>query len=154
MSSKLVRQNKIKEILQHRSISSQEELVEILRTWDIEVTQATLSRDFSELGVVRVHSENGMRYVINQAESGAQVKKLISFEILNVNHNESTVVVRTLSGRAQGVAYFIDRMDRPEILGTVAGDDTVLLIPNTHRSIPVIVNLVKQMMHEFSAEEE
>lgn len=154
MSSKLVRQNKIKEILQHRSISSQEELVEILKTWDIEVTQATLSRDFSELGVVRVHSENGMRYVINQAESGAQVKKLISFEILNVNHNESTVVVRTLSGRAQGVAYFIDRMDRPEILGTVAGDDTVLLIPNTHRSIPVIVNLVKQMMHEFSAEEE
>jgi len=154
MSSKLARQNKIKEILQHRSISSQEELVDILKTWDIEVTQATLSRDFSELGVVRVHSENGMRYVINQAESGAQVKKLISFEILNVNHNESTVVVRTLSGRAQGVAYFIDRMDRPEILGTVAGDDTVLLIPNTHRSIPVIVNLVKQMMHEFSSEEE
>jgi len=128
-------------------------LVEILKTWDIEVTQATLPRDFSKLGVVRAHSENGVRYVINQAESGAQVKKLISFEILNVNHNESTVV-RTLSGRAQMAAYFIDRIDRPEILGTVSRDDTVLLIPNTHRSIPAIVNLVKQMMHEFSAEEE
>ena len=153
MSSKIARQTKIKEILQHQVVSSQEELVEILKSWDIEVTQATLSRDFSELGVVRVHQDGRMRYTVNLLESGAQVKKLIGFEILNVNHNESMVVIRTLAGRANGVAYFIDRLDKTEILGTVAGDDTVIIIPNTIRNIPVIVQMVKQMMHDAEENE-
>lgn len=153
MSSKIIRQNKIKEILQHQVVSSQEELVDILKSWNFDITQATLSRDFSELGVVRVYHEGKMRYIINILESGAQVKRLIGFEILNVNSNESMVVVRTLAGRAQGVAYFIDRLDKPEILGTVAGDDTVLIIPNTHRSVPIIVQMIKQMMFDNSQTE-
>lgn len=146
--SKISRQTKIKEILQHQHIGSQEELVEILKSWDMEVTQATLSRDFNELGVVRIHQDGKLRYTVNQLESGVQVRKLISFEIINVSHNESMVVLRTLAGRANGVAYFIDRLEKKEILGTVAGDDTVLIIPNTHRNIPVIVQIIKQMMHD------
>ncbi|HPN37497.1 MAG TPA: hypothetical protein PL041_03780, partial [Melioribacteraceae bacterium] len=74
------------------------------------------------------------------------ISKLISFEILFVQQNESMVIVRTLAGRAQGVAYHIDRLNQPEIMGTVGGDDTVLIIPSSHVHIPKIVQIVKDLM--------
>lgn len=148
MSAKLTRLNKIKELLQSEIISSQEELAELLRKESIEVTQATLSRDLAELGVIRMHTDTGMRYMINMAESGQRVAKLIGYEIVSISSNESCVVVRTLAGRAMGVAQFIDRSDRADILGTVAGDDTVLIIPDSHESIPKIVAYVKQLAQE------
>ncbi len=146
MSAKTSRQNKIKELLHEATVCSQDELVTLLAEHGIEVTQATLSRDFAELGVVRIHTESGMRYVINAAESGLRVANLIANEILHIGRNESSVVVRTLPGRANGVAHFIDRAERPEILGTVAGDDTVLIIPDSHRHVPQIVAFLKKLM--------
>lgn len=146
MPAKLTRQNRIKEILHSVEITSQEQLAKILQEEDIDITQATLSRDFAELGVIRVSGENGIRYVLNSEESGSLANKLIGFEILNVAFNESTVVIRTLAGRAQGVAYMIDRMNRHEILGSVAGDDTVLVIPDSHKNIGKIVEYVKELM--------
>ena len=59
------------------------------------------------------------------------------------------MIIRTLAGRAQGVAHYIDRLNKEEILGTVGGDDTVLVIPNSHKSIPTIVALIKQIMIEL-----
>ncbi len=146
MSAKLKRQILIKEILNNRSINSQEVLGKILKSEGINVTQATLSRDFAELGVVRSFTDNGVRYVLNSSESGKQISKLIGFEILNVEHNESMVVLRTLAGRANGVAHYIDRLNREEIIGTVAGDDTVIVIPNTHKNIDNIIHLIKTMI--------
>jgi transcriptional regulator of arginine metabolism len=146
MSAKLKRQNRIKEILFDLQIASQEQLVELLVSEGIEITQATLSRDFAELGVIRVSGGNGIHYILNPTEAGSQVAKLIGFEILSVTHNESMIVVRTLAGRAQGVASYFDRLNRQEILGTVAGDDTVLVIPDKHKNIDEIVNLIKELM--------
>lgn len=146
MPTKLVRQNRIKEILLSVDITSQEQLAKLLQEENIEVTQATLSRDFAELGVIRLSGENGIRYILNPDETGVHINKLIGFEILNVANNESTVVIRTLAGRAQGIAYHIDRLNREEILGTVAGDDTVLVIPNSHNSISKIVGYIKELM--------
>jgi transcriptional regulator of arginine metabolism len=71
---------------------------------------------------------------------------VIGFEILSVAHNESMIVVRTLAGRAQGVAFYFDRLNRQEILGTVAGDDTVLVIPDKHKNIDEIISLIKELM--------
>lgn len=147
MSVKLKRQNIIKTLLIERMISSQEQLIKILRDYDIKITQATLSRDFAELGVVRTFNELGVRYVLNADESGSQIAKLIGFEILNVEHNENLIVIRTLAGRAQGVAHFIDRMNSEKILGTVGGDDTVLIIPSKLEFITEIVSLIKGMMN-------
>ena len=146
MTSKLVRQNKIREILQSLDVTSQEQLVKLLLEAGIEVTQATLSRDFAELGVIRLSGENGIRYVLNPDEAGTYISKFIGFEILSVSNNESMVLIRTLAGRAQGVAYFIDHLNKEEILGTVAGDDTVLVIPNTHKNIELIVSIIKELM--------
>lgn len=146
MASKILRQNKIKEILRSMHISGHEELVKQLAKENIFVTQATLSRDFAEMGVIRSVGENGIRYSINTQETGAQIARMIGFEIISIEHNESLILLRTLPGRAQGVAHFIDRLNKLEILGTVAGDDTTLVIPNSQNSIPVIVEFIKQMM--------
>ena len=146
MQNKINRQNKIKEILKEHHISSQEELVKILADDGIEVTQATLSRDFAELGVIKTLAGDGIRYTLNVEEAGKQVQKLIAFEILAVENNESLVVVRTLAGRAQGVAHYIDRMNSPLVLGTIAGDDTILLIPAKVNLLPDVVALVNDMM--------
>ncbi len=149
MSVKLSRQNRIKELLNDNFISNQEELSNLLKQEDILVTQATLSRDFAELGVVRTNTERGIRYVLDSNESGKQIAKLIGFEILSIDSNESLVIVRTLAGRAPGVAHYIDRLNREEILGTVGGVDTVIVIPNKHKNIPIIIDLIKVMMSDL-----
>jgi len=142
MSAKLIRLNRIKEIINEKHIASHENLVKILNDEGIPVTQATLSRDFGELGVIRITTENGPRYIIDVEESGKQVAKLIKFEIINVDHNESLIVIRTLAGRAQGVAQYLDRLNNHKILGTIAGDDTVLIVP-------VSVKYINDLIQEF-----
>ncbi len=148
MSAKLKRLNRIKELLNSHTISSHESLVKLLGEEGMQVTQATLSRDFAELGVIRTFTDNGPRYILDAQESGKQIAKLIGFEILSVEHNEALMVIRTLAGRAQGIAHYIDRLNNQEILGTVGGDDTVLVIPSSQKSIPNLLNLIKRMMTE------
>ena len=147
MVKKLARQNIVKEFLTTRIISSQEQLMQLLKAEGVRVTQATLSRDFAELGVVRTFNDYGVRYVLSSDESGQQLSKLIGLEIMRVDANENLIVIRTLAGRAQGVAHFIDRMNKEEILGTIAGDDTVLVIPNLTKNIQRIVDFVKEKMY-------
>jgi transcriptional regulator of arginine metabolism len=142
MSAKLVRLNRIKEILNEKYIGSHESLVKILNEEGIPVTQATLSRDFVELGVVRVTTDDGPRYIMDTEESGKQIARLIRFEIVSIDYNESIILIRTMAGRAQGVGQYIDRMNNPKILGTIAGDDTVLVVPV---SVKYIKALLKEM---------
>ena len=92
MSSKLKRLNRIKEILNSKNIPSHESLVKLLSEEGIQVTQATLSRDFAELGVIRTFTEYGPRYILDAHESGKQIAKLIGFEILSVEHNELLIL--------------------------------------------------------------
>ncbi|MBI2418068.1 MAG: hypothetical protein HYV28_09240 [Ignavibacteriales bacterium] len=87
MSSKLTRTNRIKELILTNAIVSQEQLVKMLMDEGIEVTQATLSRDFADLGVVRVSGEQGGHYTLSQNETVSSVNKLIGYEILAVVHN-------------------------------------------------------------------
>jgi transcriptional regulator of arginine metabolism len=154
MSAKLKRQNLIKEILNTRIISNHEVILKLLHAEGIKTTQATLSRDFAELGVIRVITDLGPQYILDANEAGKKIAELVGFEILNVQNNESLIVIRTLAGRAQGVAHYIDRLNKVEILGTVGGDDTVLVIPNKSDNIPVIVNWIKDLMnkHKFKGE--
>ncbi|MDP2302086.1 MAG: arginine repressor [Ignavibacteria bacterium] len=149
MSAKLKRQNRIKEILHDYVITGQDQLSLRLKEEGYNVTQATLSRDFADIGVIRIVNGNGFRYILDPEETGKQIAKLIGLEILNVDHNESIIVVRTIAGRAQGVAHFIDRLNRKEIIGTVGGDDTVLVMPDSQKNIPVIVNMIKKKMNEI-----
>jgi len=146
MASKIQRQNRLKQILNSYIITNQDQLLNLLRNEGTKVTQATLSRDFADLGVIRKKTEFGIQYVLNPDESGKQIARLIGYEILTVQHNESQIVLRTLSGRAQGVAHYIDRLNNDDILGTVGGDDTVLVIPNSTEKVPALLILIRDMM--------
>ena len=146
MSAKSKRQSLIKDLLNTKIVGSQEELARLLLKKETSATQATLSRDFAELGVVRTITENGIRYILNSDEAGKQISKLVSYEIISIENNENLIVLRTLAGRAQGVAHFIDRLNKQEILGTVGGDDTVLVIPDRTKNIPIIIRMIKNMI--------
>ncbi|MCW8850694.1 MAG: hypothetical protein OQJ81_12000 [Melioribacteraceae bacterium] len=146
MSSKLVRQNKIKRILSDRIISNQEQILIILKNEGVNITQATLSRDFADLGVIRTFTPLGVQYVLSSTDYGKEIAKLVGLEILNVANNENMVVLRTLAGRAQGVAHYIDRMNKEEIMGTIGGDDTVLVIPNKLSNIEKVLDILKNLI--------
>ena len=145
MSAKLKRQSKIKRILTDRIISNQDQILRMLKSEGINVTQATLSRDFADLGVIRVFTELGVQYLLSSVDYGKEITKLVGLEILNVSYNETAIVIRTLAGRAQGVAHYIDRLNKEEVLGTIAGDDTVLVIPDSAKNIKKIIDFLENL---------
>jgi transcriptional regulator of arginine metabolism len=145
-SSKLARQAKIKEIISTSEISSQEDLCNLLKSDGLDTTQATLSRDLHELGIVRIPSENGFKYVFHLEDTEQSLKQLVGMEIIHVLNNEGMVVVKTMPGRAQGVALYLDRMKNSHIIGTVAGDDTILIVPDAQANTSAVVISIKRIM--------
>ena len=145
-SNKIQRQSKIKEIITSQEIGSQEELTQILRENDFDTTQATLSRDLHELGIVRIPSENGFQYVFHENQMEQALKPLMAMEIINVVNNESTIIVKTMPGRAQGVAIYFDRWKDSHIIGTVAGDDNIIIVPDSHENVNLILGKIKDLM--------
>lgn len=138
----------IKEIVQHQAVSSQEELAAALKKRGFGVTQATLSRDLAELGVARIHTEEGLRYTISEHREEATVTPLVTREVTAIEHNEVLVVIRTLPGRAPGVASYLDSLHSPMILGTVAGDDTVFVTPASVKKIGSVERYIKELLFE------
>jgi transcriptional regulator of arginine metabolism len=136
----------IKEIIQHQAVSSQDELAAMLKKRGINVTQATLSRDLAELGVARIHTEAGLRYTMNEQREEAKVTPLVTREVTAIEHNEVLVVIRTLPGRASGVASYLDSLHSPMILGTVAGDDTVFVTPASVKRITTVEKYIKELL--------
>ncbi len=146
--NKQSRQFRIKEIIARRSISSQEALGEALQKAGVDVTQATLSRDLKEMGVSRINGPDGPYYAVSgEATEDSRLKTFLSYEIESIEHNEAMVVIKTLAGRAQGVAELIDGMNSPLVLATLAGDNTIFIAP---RSVERIEKLVK-MIREYVA---
>lgn len=140
------RQAKIKEIITSDKISSQEELLQNLKDLGFDTTQATLSRDLHEIGIVRIPDGEGFKYVIHEEDNSRAMKNVIGMEIIKVIYNESTIVVRTLAGRAQGVGIYLDKLKDNHIIGTVAGDDAVIIIPDSHANVPTVVKMIKNLM--------
>ena len=145
-TNKTARQARIKEIISTREVSSQDDLCNQLKDSGFDTTQATLSRDLHEMGIVRILSENGFRYVFHQDDNEQSLKKLIGMEIINVMHNESTIVVKTMPGRAAGVALYFDRIKNSNVMGTVAGDDSIIIIPDSHANVATVVRLIRDVM--------
>lgn len=147
MSNKHARQYKIKEVISEKTISSQEELCDVLLEQGFVTTQATLSRDLNEMGIVRVPYNNGFRYSFTKEEGGGEsLRQLVGLEIINVKANESLILVRTISGRAKGVGVFLDHMEGSHILGTIAGENTVLVIPNEESRVQEIAENIQNIM--------
>ncbi len=148
MARKKERQFTIKQIIQSEKISNQETLLKRLRERGFKTTQATLSRDLHDMGIVRVPTADGYRYAISEEEGGHSFRRVVGMEILGVYHNESNIVVRTITGRAKGVALFIDQMKHKNILATIAGENAILVIPDTVKNIPQIKEDLERIAYE------
>ena len=134
MPVKAKRLEKIKELIEKFPIGTQAELTAALRDYGIEVTQATVSRDIKELGLVKTRTEKGRsHYAVPKAHgemlSPERLLRTIKDCVISVQSGDDLVVVRTLPGTAQAVGYAIDSLNWPEVLGTIGGDDTLFIAP-------------------------
>ncbi|SFR02571.1 arginine repressor [Desulfoscipio geothermicus] len=127
------RHKKILETIKDQEISTQEELVSALQKAGFSVTQATISRDIKELGLIKVPGKSGVsRYTVPgeplNPRNEDRMKRLFKDSVVSLDSSENLIIIKTLPGEAQGVASTIDHAGWPEIIGTVAGDDTILVV--------------------------
>ena len=129
---KNVRQTAILSIIEQYDIETQEELAGRLKDMGIAVTQATVSRDIKELRLLKVLSATGgYKYATaDKAEHGLSERFVRMFKdsVLSIDHANNIIVIKTLAGSANVAAEAIDSMRLPQILGTMAGDNTILVI--------------------------
>jgi len=136
--SKRVRQAAIRDVLEEHPAADQKGVDLALRKRGIRVTQATISRDLRELGLAKARIEGG-GYAYTVGPSGtpppAAVERSLAVMfrnfVIGVKDTSHMVLIKTHPGNANGVASLLDSLGRPEILGTVAGDDTVLIVVDT-----------------------
>ena len=133
MANKTDRHNAIRELVETRPIASQEELRKLLRSRGWDVTQSTLSRDLRELRIARVpDADGGARYAL--AEGAPTAADRVTLDTLlpqlfdRIDGVGELLVLHTVPGGAQTVAFALDSEAWPDLLGTIAGDDTILLI--------------------------
>jgi len=138
----------LKEVITARQIGTQDELVRALKQAGFPVTQATLSRDLKELRIARVNGPEGAHYALSPEAEERRLQPYLAVEIETITHNESLIVVKTLPGRAQGVAEILDSFHHPDILGTLAGDNTVFVTPRSTKKIPRLVKELREMAVE------
>jgi transcriptional regulator of arginine metabolism len=132
MPSKRDRQQAIRELVATRPIGSQEELRQLLGEHGWEVTQSTLSRDMRDLRVARVPTPSGVRYTLGETrateESRATLASLVPQLFQRLEFVRELIVVRTVVAGAQAMSEAIDSEGNPDVIGTIAGENTVLII--------------------------
>lgn len=127
------RQEKMLELISKYEIDTQDELIERLRDHGFEVTQATVSRDVRELKISKMTTGKGTyRYVlpkqVTETVPGMKFSNTLIDSIVSVDHACNIVVLKTYAGLAQAVAVGIDGMNLHQVLGCVAGDDTIMIV--------------------------
>jgi len=131
MANKRERQEAIRQIVEGRAVGSQEELRRLLRQRGWDVTQSTLSRDLREMRLARVPTSDGVRYTLTDtggADNRMMLDVLLPQLFNGVDGVGELLVLHTLRGGAQTIAEAIDEEDWADVVGTIAGDDTILLI--------------------------
>ncbi|HPE74579.1 MAG TPA: arginine repressor [Draconibacterium sp.] len=152
MKSRLQRQLEIRKIIQNGNVRSQEELLLELKANGFDLTQATLSRDIKELQIAKVpHAAKGYVYVFPESDNSAGVKEQNQVNFLadgfrDLRFSGNLAVLRTQPGYASSIASVIDRANTWEILGTIAGDDTILIIQKEGISKLDLINALITIM--------
>lgn len=147
---KTVRQVAILDIIEKQEIETQEELASALNARGIRVTQATVSRDIKELRLLKVLTPSGKyKYATgDQADNNLTDRfiRMLAESLLSVSSANNLIVVKTLSGSANVSAEALDSMHWPEVLGTLAGDNTVLLIIRSNEETITVTSRIREMM--------
>ena len=129
---KIKRQSKILELINNYDIETQEELADRLKEAGFEVTQATVSRDIRELKLTKVSNDKGIQKysVIGKTEQDISYKYIRVFKegFVSMDIAQNILVLKTITGMAMAVAAAMDAFNYPEIVGTIAGDDTIFVL--------------------------
>ena len=148
MKEKLTRQAAIAKIIKKHQVFTQDGLLKHLKHAGIRVTQATLSRDIQEMGIVQVPGLSGRYYQLPSAAniprwSGAELIRRFNGYVATIKHAGNLIVVTTLPGEASGAARLVDGLNFREVLGTIAGDDTFLIVVDSNKSVNKILKTLK-----------
>lgn len=146
---KIKRHNKILEIVENYNIETQEELIDKLRLAGYDVTQATISRDIRELKLLKVMSENGTyKYIVpggGHSDSKHIYSKAIDGSIRSVEYSLNNIVIKTYPGMANAVAARIDSFRENDIIGSVAGDDCIIMVTRNAEAAEILTKKFKEM---------
>lgn len=144
------RQAKIIELISQFDIETQEELQEKLQEFGYEVTQATISRDIKELRLVKDLSSKG-RYVYSTGKKNVEnvnrrAGGIFNEAIISIDYALNTVVIKCFTGMASAACAAIDSMNLEEILGTIAGDDTIFILCRSEEIARIFTNKLRKML--------
>ena len=146
---KTKRQNEIIRIISAEDIETQEELASELRALGYKVTQATVSRDIRELRLIKVAAkEGGFKYAKPERHEIAvseRLTRILTDSLVSVDSSGNIIVVKTLSGSANVAAEALDNLGWPEILGTIAGDNTVFIVTINESDTTLITDRIRNL---------
>ena len=142
----------IRDLIKTKKIASQEELIEELSAISCGVTQSTISRDIKQLNLVKVRNSLqeeyyalSSKYQVDPQFNIGKIKFKFKENVLSVDLSNNIIVIKTNSGEAQGVAAVIDGSNFEEIMGTVAGDDTIICVANSEDNAKKILKFFQQL---------
>jgi transcriptional regulator of arginine metabolism len=145
------RQNHLLQIISEESIETQEQLLERLQSRGIKSTQATISRDIKELHLIKEPAGQGRyRYAVSTHRTklnfADRLRTIFRESLLSVDYAQNIVVIKTMPGLAHGAASALDGMTISEMVGTLAGDDTVMIVMRNTESAAAFVAEIKEML--------
>jgi transcriptional regulator of arginine metabolism len=151
VSMKVRRQSAILDVIRHQPVRSQEQLRRCIRASGFDVTQATLSRDVRELGLVKGGPDGAYQAPTRPQPNGQAVTSMLHRTLTDyltrVDRVQQLVLVRTGPGRAPLLGVAIDDAQLPEVVGTLAGDDTILIITPDARRARTLVKRLEEITH-------
>lgn len=143
------RHAKILELIAEHSIETQEDLAAELKQAGYEVTQATVSRDIKELGLIKtLAGDGGYKYASAalKTDKKEHLHKLFAGTMLSIQAANNIIVIKTMQGSANTVAVVVDGLENKDILGCVAGDDTILVVVSSNEAVPEIMRLLNSLI--------
>ena len=151
-AAKSKRQHAIVSLVSRERLSSQEEIRARLHGLGLEVTQSTISRDIEELGLARVHDPDGLRYVVPREQEAPapmrMLRHLLEEFALSFVPSDGILVIRTPPGAANALAEGLDRVGLADVAGTIAGDNTILVVAKEGVAARTLQRNLEQMMEE------
>ena len=148
---KAKRQALIREIVENQSIQTQEELADALAAHGMVVTQATVSRDIKEMHLLKVLSEEGgYRYAtMDKSEQGMNERliRMLADSVVDMSSANNLIVIHTLPGSAHVAGEAVDSLHWPEVLGTIAGNNTILVIVRSNEDVDGVLRRFRSIIH-------
>ncbi|WP_423189198.1 arginine repressor [Alkalibacterium sp. f15] len=147
------RQMLIKQIVLNHEVSTQDDLLERLHEKGIKATQATISRDIKELNLIKsASSDGGVKYILyqnNQVSMEEKLSSTIKSVVTGITHVEFINIVKTIPGNAHVIGALVDDIHYPEIVGTVAGNDTIMLVSKTKEEAEKVYHHFDNLLEEL-----